>query len=204
MTRDRRVTVLVQGLAPALSDGSRLLWAAPSSLHEELGYRALAPDRIQGDAARPRFDKAQSGIMSARSGPVSLRPERVSLAPRSPPSSPLRVASGGDLRSGLTAAARRVPTPVLGTKKRSSLEQRNSGALPSHPLDTKPHTRTRGWFAVIPKFIALTRQDITAICTHNRSSRAMPVGLFARFEAPMAPAMRGRGSRPHLRVPNTF
>src|SRR5580658_1722956 len=149
MTRDRRVTVLVQGLAPALSDGSRLLWAAPSSLHEELGYRALAPDRIQGDAARPRFDKAQSRIMSARSGPVSLRPERVSLAPRSPPSSPLRVASGGDLRSGLTeGCARRVPTPVPGTKKRSSLEQRNSGALQSHPLDTKPHTRTRGWLAV--------------------------------------------------------
>jgi len=34
LTKDRRVTVLIQGLAPDFSDGSRLFWAAPSSLHE--------------------------------------------------------------------------------------------------------------------------------------------------------------------------
>jgi hypothetical protein len=100
------VTALVQGLAPALSDGSRLSWAAPSSLHEGLGFRAMAPDRIQGDAAKPRFDEAQSGIMFAQPRRPLLRPQRASLAPRSPRSSPLRAASGGDLRSGLTAPAR--------------------------------------------------------------------------------------------------
>jgi hypothetical protein len=105
VTRDRRVTVLIQGLAPAFSDGSRLSWAAPSSLHEGLGRRGLSPDRIQGDAARPRFDDAQSPIAFACPRRRPLRPERVSLAPCSPPSSPLRAASGGDLRSGLTAAA---------------------------------------------------------------------------------------------------
>ena len=104
--QDRRVTVLVQGLAPALSDGSRLSWATPSSLHEGLGCRAVAPDRIQGDAVLPRFDKAQSRITSARPRRRSLCPEGSSLAPCSPPSSPLRAASGGDLRSDLTAAAR--------------------------------------------------------------------------------------------------
>jgi hypothetical protein len=84
------VTVLIQGLAPALSDGSRLSWAAPSSLHEGLGRRAVAPDRIQGDAAKPRLDKAQSRIMSARPRRRSAPcPECSSLAPCSPPSSPL-------------------------------------------------------------------------------------------------------------------
>src|SRR5208282_5977953 len=60
----------------------------------------------------------------ARGGPPP-RPERASFAPCSPPSSPLRAAFGGDLRSGLTAAARAAfNPPVLGTKKRSSLEPR--------------------------------------------------------------------------------
>jgi len=61
----------------------------------------MAPDRIQGDAAKPRFDEAQSGIMFAQPRRRPLRPKRAILAPRSPPSSPLRAASGGDLRSGL-------------------------------------------------------------------------------------------------------
>jgi len=55
----------------------------------------MAPDRIQGDAAKPRFDEAQSGIMFARPRRCLLRPKRASFAPRSPPSSPLRAASGG-------------------------------------------------------------------------------------------------------------
>jgi len=62
------VTALVQGLAPALSDGPRLSWAAPSSLHEGLGRRALSPDRIQGDAAKPR--------VSMRPGPGSPSPDQ--------------------------------------------------------------------------------------------------------------------------------
>jgi hypothetical protein len=124
------VTALVQGLAPALSDGSRLSWAAPSSLHEGLGFRAIAPDRIQGDAAKPRFDEAQSGIMFARPRRRLLRPQRASLAPRSPRSSPLRAASGGDLRSGLTAPARgAADSPRSG--RRNALRSNKETASPS-------------------------------------------------------------------------
>jgi hypothetical protein len=42
----------------------------------------MAPDRIQGDAAKPRFDEAQSGIMFAQTRRRLLRHKRASLAPR--------------------------------------------------------------------------------------------------------------------------
>jgi len=66
VNQDRRVTGLVQGLnLPALSEGSRLFWALLSPVHERLGYRVLAPDRIQGDAIFPHsFITAQSRITS--------------------------------------------------------------------------------------------------------------------------------------------
>jgi hypothetical protein len=45
------VTVPILGSAKtAYVDGSRLLWALPSLVHGRFGYRAIAPDRIQGDA----------------------------------------------------------------------------------------------------------------------------------------------------------
>jgi len=44
MTKDRRVTVLIQGPNhPAFSDGSRLFAALPSPVHEELGYGRSRP-----------------------------------------------------------------------------------------------------------------------------------------------------------------
>src|SRR5260370_2776349 len=44
MTKDRRVTVLIQGPNhPAFSDGSRLFAALPSPVHEELGYGLSRP-----------------------------------------------------------------------------------------------------------------------------------------------------------------
>src|ERR1700685_1082137 len=44
MTKDRRVTVLIQGpKPPAFSDGSRLFAALPSPVHEELGYGLSRP-----------------------------------------------------------------------------------------------------------------------------------------------------------------
>jgi len=45
------VTVPILGSAKtAYVDGSRLLWVLPSLVHGRFGYRAIAPDRIQGDA----------------------------------------------------------------------------------------------------------------------------------------------------------
>ena len=45
------MTVPILGSAKtAYVDGSRLLWALPSLVHGRFGYRAIAPDRIQGDA----------------------------------------------------------------------------------------------------------------------------------------------------------
>jgi hypothetical protein len=51
VTQDRRVTAAHPGFThTVLVDGSRLCWASPSPVHEGLGYRAVVPDRIQGDA----------------------------------------------------------------------------------------------------------------------------------------------------------
>src|SRR5712671_1525471 len=68
VTQDRRVTVLIQGPQhPALSEGSRLFWAKLSPVHERLGFRAIAPDRIQGDAVLPHSSQmAQSRITFRR------------------------------------------------------------------------------------------------------------------------------------------
>ena len=51
VTQDRRVTVPTRGPNhTGFVDGSRLFWALLSPVHERLGYRVLAPDRIEGDA----------------------------------------------------------------------------------------------------------------------------------------------------------
>ena len=45
------MTVPTRGTNPtAFVDGSRLFWALLSPVHERLGYRVLAPDRIEGYA----------------------------------------------------------------------------------------------------------------------------------------------------------
>ena len=207
------MTALTQGLAPALSDGSRLSWAAPSSLHEGLGYRALFPDRIQGDAAKPRLDKAQSRITFARPGRRSLRPECASFAPRSPPSGPLRAASGGDLRSGLTAAARGAcEIPCSG--RRNALRSNKETQQPCNPaLDTKAHTRTRrtfgapsggmtvggqpGW--LLTRFgsmkpenggVGVGRTCCPGILSPSATARAPPCGIRARRTWSPAPPWR--------------
>jgi hypothetical protein len=44
VNQDRRVTGVIQGTKiPVLSDGSRLFWALPSPVHEELGYGRSRP-----------------------------------------------------------------------------------------------------------------------------------------------------------------
>ena len=64
-------------------------------------------------------------------GPPPLRPKRSSLAPRSLPSNPLRAASGGDFRSGLTAATRGA-SEIPGSGRRNALRwNKETGALQS-------------------------------------------------------------------------
>jgi hypothetical protein len=64
-------------------------------------------------------------------GPPPLRPKRSSLAPRSLPSNPLRAASGGDFRSGLTAATRGA-SEIPGSGRRNALRwNKETGFLQS-------------------------------------------------------------------------
>ena len=68
VNQDRRVTVPTLGIHTRSVDWSRLFWALLSPVHERLGYRVLAPDRIQGDAVLPHsFFTAQSRITSRHS-----------------------------------------------------------------------------------------------------------------------------------------
>ena len=109
LNQDRRVTVPPPGLAPASSDGSRLCWALPSPVHEGLGFRALAPDRIQGDAVIPHAFLTAQSRFTCCSSPPTCSPTRTSLAPCSTSSRPLRAAFGGGLRPALTTSARGAP-----------------------------------------------------------------------------------------------
>ncbi|SED19864.1 hypothetical protein SAMN05519104_3015 [Rhizobiales bacterium GAS188] len=60
-----------------LADGSRLFWASPSPVYERLGHRAIAPDRIQGDAVLPHISHtAQSRITFRRSQAANIQPQR--------------------------------------------------------------------------------------------------------------------------------
>jgi hypothetical protein len=179
--KDRRVTALVQGLAPALSDGSRLSWAAPSSLHEGLGFRAMAPDRIQGDAAKPRFDEAQSGIMFAQTRRRLLRHKRASLAPRGPPSSPLRAASGGDLRSGLTAPARGAADGPRSRRRNAPPSNKETGTPSIRLLLTDGlHTRTRWMGVTAPIFaeLRLLKEDEARLARLAQRTRKSPASAF--------------------------
>ena len=82
MTKDRRVTVLIQGPNhPAFSDGSRLFAALPSPVHEELGYGLSRPTGYKVMRIFPQsLHTAESSVMpphSRRTNPLA--------APRSPP-----------------------------------------------------------------------------------------------------------------------
>lgn len=67
VNQDRRVTALVQGITiPVLSDGSRLLWASPSPVHEELGYGPSCPTEYKVMRCLPHSFMARSRITSCR------------------------------------------------------------------------------------------------------------------------------------------
>ena len=107
VTQDRRVTE--PGLGPsdsAFVDGSRLSWALPSPVHERsgsglphpTGYKLMRCLPHNNVTAKSRISR-QAAHRAHRNVPIRK------LAPASPPSRPLRAASGGGLRPALTVAA---------------------------------------------------------------------------------------------------
>ena len=123
-TKDRRVTDLIQGPDhPALSDGSRLLWALPSPVHEELGFRACAPDRIQGDAVLPHPSlTAQSSLTAAAMTSLNV-PTPKSRAVLTTVKAAARRLRRWPAASLDRRCARRTPGFALGTKKLSRSNQ---------------------------------------------------------------------------------
>src|SRR5260370_17016723 len=91
MTKDRRVTVLIQGPNhPAFSDGSRLLSALSSPVHEELGYGRSRPTGYKVMRIFPLSSH------TAESSVMSLHPRRTNPLPphtSPPPDSPRSIAA---------------------------------------------------------------------------------------------------------------
>src|SRR3981081_4901612 len=93
MTKDRRVTVLIQGPNhPAFSDGSRLFAALPSPVHEELGYGRSRPTGYKVMRIFPlSLHTAEPSVMS----PHPHRTNPLAVPRASPPDSPPSI--GDDL-----------------------------------------------------------------------------------------------------------
>src|SRR3984893_619678 len=83
MTKDRRVTVLIQGPNhPAFSDGSRLFAALPSPVHEELGYGRSRPTGYKVMRIFPL------SLHTAEPSVMSPHPRRTNPLPAHRPSPP--------------------------------------------------------------------------------------------------------------------
>src|ERR1700730_16663649 len=86
MTKDRRVTVLIQGPNhPAFSDGSRLFAALPSPVHEELGYGRSRPTGYKVMRIFPlSLHTAEPSVMSPHPRRTNPLPAHRSAPPDSP------------------------------------------------------------------------------------------------------------------------
>ena len=86
MTKDRRVTVLIQGPNhPAFSDGSRLFAALPSPVHEELGSGPSRPTGYKVMRIFPQsLHTAESSVMPHHSRRTNPLPAHRSSPPDSP------------------------------------------------------------------------------------------------------------------------
>ena len=148
VTPDRRVTERGLGSSDsAFVDGSRLFWALPSPVHERSGSGPPYPTGYKLMRSSHTVSRPSPGnhVTSLTARTNTSRSER--FAPGSPPSSPLRAASGGGLRPALTAAAtRRSRSPTIGTKAPScaprSLRTTKVKPCPdqSHLLTTRRQT----------------------------------------------------------------
>ena len=114
MTKDRRVTVLIQGPnLPAFSDGSRRFAALPSPVHEELGY---GPSRPTGYKVMRIFPLS---LHTAESTVMSHHPRRTDPLPAhrsSPPDSPRSIVDDLWTASSLPNQASPLdkPNPIQG------------------------------------------------------------------------------------------
>src|SRR5207245_5749659 len=113
----------------------RLFWALLSPVHERVGYRALAPDRIQGDAVLPHSSFTAQSRITFRRPCRAPTPRPSSLAPGSPPSrrglATVELVVPAQPRPALTAAARGAPPHSRSGRRNASVEQRNSpGPIP--------------------------------------------------------------------------
>src|SRR5882672_1446905 len=107
LTQDRRVTVLIQGITNPVSQmGPVSCGPSLHHVHEGFGYRALAPDRIQGDAVIP--------LASTRPSPKSLAGTKVASAPPSGDGSlpPLRSRVSGNDPSPDSSSLRNQPNTL--------------------------------------------------------------------------------------------
>ena len=131
--QDRRVTEPAPGFThPAFVDGSRLCWALPSPVHEGLGVRALRPTGYKVMRCSPHCSSwPNPGSRRLAAHYATLRLASATLARCSLPSrhglATPELAVRAQRRPALTAAARGAPRQSrVGTKKRLSVEQRNS------------------------------------------------------------------------------
>jgi hypothetical protein len=131
VTQDRRVTDLIQGPnLPALSDGSRLSWALPSPVHEELGYGPSRPTGYKVMRCSPLASlTAPSRITSAPSSRSTSRAHKPRAVLTTVKAATRRLrrwpAASLDAR-----CARRTTRLALGTKK-----------LPRSNKETNPKKR---------------------------------------------------------------
>ena len=138
VTQDRRVTVPTQGPHTVFVDGSRLCWALPSSVHEGLGFRAIAPNRIQGDAVL--LPHASYGPVQDHVLPLIARPIVPTRKPRAVLAAVKAWPGGGGACGPRTATAsldrgcaRRSGTIVVGTKKRRGRTKKLTMELAAMP-----------------------------------------------------------------------
>ena len=114
MTKDRRVTVLIQGPNhPAFSDGSRLFAALPSPVHEELGYGLSRPTGYKVMRIFPQSSHtAESSVMP----PHSRRTNPLAVHSSPPPDSPRSIVDNLSMASSLRNQASPLdkPNPIQG------------------------------------------------------------------------------------------
>src|SRR5262249_2637597 len=130
VNQDRRVTGVTQGIKlPVLSDGSRLFWALPSPVHEELGYGPSCPTGYKVMRCLPyRSFTARSRITSCRlcrDHPSRPRKPRAVLAAVKAWPGNLLVCGSITATASLTAAARGASANSRSGRRNASVEQRN-------------------------------------------------------------------------------
>ena len=124
VNQDRRVTGVIHGITlPVLSDGSRLFWALPSPVHEELGYGRSRPTGYKVMRCLPHSSfTARSRITSCRlrrdHSSRPRKPRAVLAAVKAWPANAIACGTRATTASLDCGCARRFGKIEVGTKKR--------------------------------------------------------------------------------------